>query len=133
MRCRSFFRAFLISRKADNHEARGIRLIRIAWSEIHKRKFSEVSTIFFSRGDSFKGQWYRLESYSKDRKGTLRDGRYIIIPLEANEAMKHADHSDVDDASRRVASSRVVTFVIVAVERRSRFHAAREGRPVYDS
>lgn len=101
-----FFRAFLISGKADNHEARGIRLIRIAWSEIHKRKFSGVSTIFFSRGDSFKGQWYRLESYSKDRKGTLRDGRYIIIPLEANEAMKHADHSDIDDASRRVASRR---------------------------
>lgn len=47
--------------------------------EIRERKSSLFIDDFFSRGDSFKGQWYRLESYSKDRKGTLRDGLILLF------------------------------------------------------
>lgn len=74
-----YFRAFSISRKADNH-ARSVPLEASRPEEIRKRKSSGgIDDFFSSRGDSFKGQWYRLESYSKARKGTLRGGFILLF------------------------------------------------------
>lgn len=42
--------------------------------------------------------------------------------------MERADHSDAD-----VVAVAVAVTMPVPVEGQSRFHAAREGRPVYDS
>lgn len=105
------------------------------WKSVHQRRslphhgresFRECGQ-FFSYAKIRLDNNTGLAAILKDRKATLRGTTlHYYSAWKWATRMERADHFDADVVAVAVA-------VLVPVEGQSRFHAVREGRPVYDS
>lgn len=84
-------------------------------------------SFFFSRGGSFRRQWYHRRiprAILKTVKGTLRCRRDIIIPLEASETSARTERADHLDVNGRI----VVIVVTVSSSSFSTISVSRGAR-----